>query len=104
MCWKQRGATQHLFLSFCYIIWLSHTQEFHSRAGSSGRMLEQGPVRLQPGREAVPHALHRAREAGCQPGTVKTPLKLSLRLFFCPPFMPEDVLTPEVFTVALVIE
>lgn len=106
MCWKQRGATQPPFLSYCCIIWLSRTQELHSRARSSGKMLERGPVRLQPGREAVPHAWHRARGAGCQPGTVKTTLKLSLHLvfFFCPPFMSEDVLTPKAFMVALVIE
>jgi len=85
VCQKQRGTTKWLVISSHYIIQFSCTHDFYSRAGSAGKMLERGPARLQPGimvvKEAMPNTPHQAREAGCQPGTMKTTLKLS-RIFF----------------------
>lgn len=77
VCQKQRGTTKHLGFSSYYIIQLSCTHEFHSKAGSLGRMLQWGPARLQPRRETMQNRPHQAREVGCQPGTVKTTLRLS---------------------------
>lgn len=107
VCQKQSGTTKRLVFSYYFTIQISCAHEFHSRAGSSERIPEQGPVRLQPGttavRDAMPNMLHQARGEGCQPGTVKTTLKLS-PFFFCPSFISQDVLTSEVFMVALEIE
>lgn len=93
---KQRGTAKHLHFNSSYVIELPCAHEFHSWAGSSGRMLKRGPAKLQL-RTAAVRGLAKYTTKGKRrrmPGRnhedyfeVK-----SVWGCFCPSLMPKDVL------------